>query len=137
MRPETEKRYRAATEAKYGPMTDEEWNIARIIYEAKRRARRLINEAVQKGIIEREGCEQCGARAHAHHPNYARPLAVIWLCPIHHRREHDRLARLETESFYAENRAAEERARLLIESNLDRTQVRNFFAAFPIEKLLA
>ncbi len=127
MRPETEKRYRAATEAKYGQMTDDEWNIARIIYEAKRRARRLINDAIRKGVIEREGCEQCGARAHAHHPNYARPLAVIWLCPLHHRREHDRLARLETEAFYAENRAAEQRARKSIAANLDRRLFLNVF----------
>lgn len=33
-------------------------------------------------------CERCGAKAHAHHEDYDKPLEVVWLCPIHHKQRH-------------------------------------------------
>ena len=36
-------------------------------------------------------CIHCGKKAEAHHPDYSKPLDVVWLCFEHHREEHKRL----------------------------------------------
>lgn len=49
----------------------------------KHRAKALLNHAVKKGkIIKPKECSSCGISAsiEAHHPDYAFPLKVIWLC---------------------------------------------------------
>ncbi len=46
-------------------------------------ARRTIQNAVRNKIIAiPRGCQTCGERwkLHAHHPDYRRPLVVVWLC---------------------------------------------------------
>ena len=51
----------------------------------KRRARFTLRNAVNRGKMKRLPCEQCGARpADAHHPDYTKPLEVVWLCRQHH-----------------------------------------------------
>lgn len=51
----------------------------------------LVAKAVQEGRLVRQPCEVCGeARAVAHHDDYARPLAVRWLCRQHHQEWHER-----------------------------------------------
>lgn len=51
----------------------------------KRRAKSIVAEAVMAGILVRQSCEICDeTKVHAHHDNYAEPLEVRWLCPIHH-----------------------------------------------------
>lgn len=61
----------------------------------KRKARYLVERAVKKGILNKLPCRDCkipsGKRIEAHHPNYKKPLKVIWLCSIHHRDEHKRM----------------------------------------------
>jgi hypothetical protein len=60
--------------------------------EQKARARQAVNDAVKKGTLIRQPCAICGAlEADGHHPDYSKPLDVIWLCPPHHRSEHIRL----------------------------------------------
>lgn len=55
----------------------------------KHKARRICQKAVEKGVILKRPCEVCGSeKSQAHHPNYSRPLAVIWLCQDHHGVEH-------------------------------------------------
>lgn len=58
----------------------------------KQRANTAVNEAKRKGLLAQpEHCESCGfgfARLHAHHRDYAKPLAVVWLCPACHMKEH-------------------------------------------------
>jgi hypothetical protein len=54
----------------------------------KRRAQRLVQTALRKGILERQPCEVCGEKADAHHDDYSEPLKVRWLCRRHHIREH-------------------------------------------------
>jgi hypothetical protein len=55
-------------------------------------ARRAVAHAIRSGALERRPCSVCGkSKAHAHHPNYAEPLVVIWLCVRHHKEEHRRL----------------------------------------------
>jgi hypothetical protein len=58
----------------------------------KVKARETLRVEVREGRIKRGACEICGEpSAEAHHPDYAKPLDVIWLCGVHHRVEHDRL----------------------------------------------
>jgi hypothetical protein len=59
----------------------------------KRKARQAVNNAIAAGKLQRGSCEICGAeKAEAHHDDYAKPLAVRWLCAKHHRREHQWIA---------------------------------------------
>jgi hypothetical protein len=57
-------------------------------YPAKRAAHVATGNAIRDGRLVREPCEVCGARAQAHHDDYAKPLEVRWLCPMHHAEWH-------------------------------------------------
>lgn len=50
-----------------------------------------VGNAIRDGKLLRQPCEVCGAKAHAHHDDYRRPLEVRWFCPKHHRELHKRL----------------------------------------------
>ena len=55
----------------------------------KELARKLAYSAIRNGSIVRQPCQQCGAvKAQMHHPDYSKPLDVIWLCPTCHGRVH-------------------------------------------------
>jgi hypothetical protein len=54
----------------------------------KRKAHKAVETALRRGLIKRQPCRICGSRAMAHHEDYSKPLAVIWLCPKHHRHLH-------------------------------------------------
>ena len=64
----------------------------------KQAARQLVCWAVKCGLLEKpDRCRRCGTeppprRLHAHHPDYTKPLDVIWLCSLCHGREHRRKA---------------------------------------------
>lgn len=51
----------------------------------KARARSAVNNAIRDGRLIRQPCKICGKKAQAHHPDYRRPLHVLWLCFRHHR----------------------------------------------------
>lgn len=69
-----------------GPtITSREWRTRN---PEKYRAQNAVNNAIRDGKLERKGCSVCGAKAHAHHEDYAKPLDVIWLCPEHHAKHH-------------------------------------------------
>ena len=54
-------------------------------YPEKKRARQVFRTAVGLGNIKRKSCEFCGEKkTDGHHPNYSKPLEVIWLCRTHH-----------------------------------------------------
>ena len=59
------------------------------------RAHMAVQMAVASGALVAQPCEVCGSthRTHAHHDDYAKPLDVRWLCPLHHRRHHAELRR--------------------------------------------
>lgn len=58
-------------------------------YPEKWSARQKLRYAVSKGIIKKLNCEVCGDKnVCAHHPDYSKPLEVIWLCMTHHREVH-------------------------------------------------
>lgn len=54
----------------------------------KYKAQNAVNNAIRDGRLKRQPC-YCGAKAHAHHTDYSKPLEVQWLCPKHHSREHN------------------------------------------------
>ena len=48
-----------------------------------------VDRAIKKGTLVRQDCIKCGTeKTHGHHPDYDKPLDVIWLCPKHHQEEH-------------------------------------------------
>ena len=55
-------------------------------------ARLALNKAVYAGEVARGSCAHCGttSRIEAHHPDYSKPLDVVWLCRFHHRELHNK-----------------------------------------------
>ncbi len=61
----------------------------------KARAGDIVNKRIQRGVsLVRELCSVCGNEAEVHHPNYNKPLEIVWLCKKHHVEEHRRLKEL-------------------------------------------
>ena len=53
----------------------------------------LVGRAVKKGILIRKPCHVCGnTPSIAHHEDYQKPLAVIWVCRFHHSEAHKKLS---------------------------------------------
>lgn len=59
-------------------------------YPKKYLAHTIIGNAVRDGLLFKQPCEDCGEidGVHAHHDDYAKPLNVRWLCPVHHKKWH-------------------------------------------------
>lgn len=58
-------------------------------YPEKLAARRLLQYAVKTGKIIKENCKICGStNTQGHHPDYLKPLKVLWLCPVCHTKIH-------------------------------------------------
>lgn len=58
--------------------------------EQKVAARKAVSRAIEAGTLKPEPCQKCGKpKAQAHHPDYARPLDVEWLCPKCHSQLHN------------------------------------------------
>ena len=57
----------------------------------KHEARWQANHALRSGRIKKMPCIKCGSiKSEMHHPDYFKPLEVIWLCRTCHRAEHAR-----------------------------------------------
>lgn len=57
----------------------------------RRKAHVTLGNAIRDGrIIPWPVCAipECNSKSEAHHPDYSRPLDVVWLCRHHHRRAH-------------------------------------------------
>lgn len=55
----------------------------------KRAAHKTVELAVASGRLKKRPCKVCGdARSQAHHPDYSKPLKVVWFCQKHHKAEH-------------------------------------------------
>lgn len=55
-------------------------------------AHQCLRSALKRGLIIQEPCQECGdPNSEAHHPDYDRPMDVVWLCRAHHKAEHRRL----------------------------------------------
>lgn len=56
-------------------------------YARRRHARHAAYFGVKLGIIPRgDRCKRCGEAGslEKHHTDYARPLSIVWLCPLCH-----------------------------------------------------
>lgn len=55
----------------------------------RRKANQAVNNAVRDKKIEKWPCQVCGdLKSVGHHPDYDRPLDVVWLCQPHHKQAH-------------------------------------------------
>lgn len=54
----------------------------------RRKANIIVGNAVRDGRLNPQPCWCCGTKAQAHHPDYSRPLDVVWLCGQHHKQAH-------------------------------------------------
>jgi hypothetical protein len=62
----------------------------RIKHNQRNYAHIAVNNALRDGKIEKIPCLICGdEKVEGHHPDYSRPLDVIWLCNKHHRETHN------------------------------------------------
>lgn len=62
-----------------------EWRIA---HPERKAANTALGYAVRTGKVQKQPCWVCGLKAVAHHPDYSRPLEVVWLCQPHHKQAH-------------------------------------------------
>jgi hypothetical protein len=52
---------------------------------AQRAAYLAVQQALRTGTLVPQPCRVCGVEpTEAHHPDYAKPLEVVWLCSPHH-----------------------------------------------------
>lgn len=51
-------------------------------------ARQAVHRAVRRGDLVRLPCFCGNGRSEAHHPDYAKPLEIEWLCRSHHTLKH-------------------------------------------------
>ena len=62
------------------------------LHPEKEKAQHALRYSVNSGKIKRLSCEVCrDKKSHGHHPDYSKPLEVIWLCQLHHAQEHRKL----------------------------------------------
>jgi hypothetical protein len=54
----------------------------------RKKANTAVSNAVRDGKLKKQPCWVCGEKAIAHHPDYSRPLDVVWLCQPHHKQTH-------------------------------------------------
>jgi hypothetical protein len=61
-------------------------------HRAKQTAREKLNTALRNGLVNKPSiCASapCAVtKVEAHHPDYSKPLDVVWYCRVHHRRAH-------------------------------------------------
>ena len=85
-RAELSKRYARSEKGKASHKASvEKW---RTLNANRRAAHTILNNALRKGTVCRHACFVCGGNAEAHHPDYDRPLDVVWLCSRHHKEAH-------------------------------------------------
>lgn len=54
-------------------------------YPLRYEAHNAVGNALRDGRLVKQRCEVCGSlRTQAHHPDYRKPLDVMWLCRKHH-----------------------------------------------------
>jgi hypothetical protein len=73
--------HRLASRTKYAGQYREQ-------YPGRRRANAMVAYAIRTGKLKKQPCWMCGCNAVAHHPDYDRPLDVVWLCQPHHKQAH-------------------------------------------------
>ena len=60
----------------------------------KMNARSYANTYERRGKLKKQRCADCGGeKAQKHHPNYSKPLEVVWLCRKCHLKRHIEFSR--------------------------------------------
>lgn len=55
----------------------------------KLRAKWTVRYAVKTGKLKPQPCVRCGKKkTETHHDDYTKPLDVVWMCRVCHRKEH-------------------------------------------------
>jgi hypothetical protein len=55
----------------------------------RRYAQRALSNALRDGKVSKLNCFICGLeKVEGHHPDYSKPLEVVWLCTEHHKQTH-------------------------------------------------
>jgi DNA-directed RNA polymerase subunit RPC12/RpoP len=59
-------------------------------YPERVKARSKVQDAIRRNKLIRKPCQRCGSKINiqAHHPDYSKPLLVVWLCADCHRKLH-------------------------------------------------
>jgi|SRR3990167_253467 len=85
-----DKNYQKKRRKNHPGLKTEESALYRKKYPEKVKAQQLFNGAVRSGKIIRSACVICGGtqKVHGHHPDYSKPLKIIWVCPVHHKLIH-------------------------------------------------
>jgi hypothetical protein len=85
-----DKEYQKKKRANNPGYKTEEYRQWRVKNPEKYRAHLMLNHAIRKGIMTRSPCVDCGAtyRIHGHHEDYAKPLKVLWVCSVDHKKYH-------------------------------------------------
>lgn len=65
--------------------TISDWNKK---FPERKKAQSKVRWAIASGKLQKQPCFICGEKAEAHHPDYSRPLDVVWLCSAHHKQAH-------------------------------------------------
>lgn len=58
-------------------------------------ARSQVRLAIERGVLKREPCMCGNKKVEGHHPDYKKPLDVIWMCRKHHAELHVHESRTE------------------------------------------
>ena len=62
----------------------------------KKKARYIFSNAIRDGKVNKLPCFICGDKiVEGHHPDYSRPLEVVWLCTKHHSQVHKEFWQME------------------------------------------
>ena len=55
----------------------------------RRKASHIVGNALRRGLLKKTPCLVCGVEnVEGHHPDYSRPMDVVWLCTPHHKEVH-------------------------------------------------
>lgn len=81
------------------------WRREHPLSEEQRRkdnCRSYANVYKRRGKLIPKSCRKCGGPAEMHHPDYTKPLLVVWLCRKHHLQLHRELAAQVARETFAE-----------------------------------
>ena len=79
--------------------TKKHYEKSRNLYPEKRIAGYMAYSNFKNAeICSIEGCQEEGQR---HHPDYSKPLDIVWLCREHHTKEHNKIRRLSSHAFHS------------------------------------
>lgn len=80
------RKYNSEWRKKFGYHSETKWKIE---HPKEVKAQYKLRYYVKRGVVKKEPCITCGdEKSVGHHPDYNKPLEVIWVCRLHHRQIH-------------------------------------------------